>query len=114
MTYEIICHYVCIPTLDSAYNEKKIVEILFHYRQLFIKGDVFIGEWGIFGAEVFLCYSRFFVKGDFIIGRVECIRISLLTNMCLHSCTTGGSRLSRTAVKPDSHLARIFLPNFFV
>ena len=35
-------------------------------------GNVFIGEWGIFGAEVFLHYSQFFIKGHFIIGRVEC------------------------------------------
>ena len=42
------------------------------YRWLFIKGNVFIGEWGIFGAEVFLHYSQFFIKGDFIIGGVEC------------------------------------------
>ena len=62
-----------VVTLNSAYNEKKYVEILLHYRQLFIKGDVFIGEWGIFGAEVFLHYNRFFIKGNFIIGRVECI-----------------------------------------
>ena len=59
-------------TLNPAYNEKKYVEILPHYSWLFIKGDVFIGEWGIFGAEVFLRYSQFFVKGDFIIGGVEC------------------------------------------
>ena len=39
---------------------------------LFVKGNVFIGKRGIFGAEVFLCYRRFFVKSDFIIGRVEC------------------------------------------
>ena len=44
-------------TLDSAYNEKKYVEILLHYRWLFVEGDVFIGEWGIFGAHVFLRYS---------------------------------------------------------
>ena len=48
------------------------MEILLHYRLLFIKGDVFISEWGIFGAEVFLHYSQFFVKGNFIIGGVEC------------------------------------------
>ena len=41
--------------------------------QLFANGDIFIGEWGVFGAEVFLCYSRFFVKGDFVIGRVDCM-----------------------------------------
>ena len=62
-----------IGTLNSTYNEKKYAKILLHYRQLFVKGNVFIGEWGIFGAEVFLCYSRFFVKGDFVIGGVECI-----------------------------------------
>ena len=59
-------------TLNSTYNEKN-VEILPRYRQLFVKGDVFIGEWGIFGAEVFLRYSRFFVKGDFVVGGVECM-----------------------------------------
>ena len=52
---------------------KKNAEILLCYRWLFVKGSVFIGEWGIFGAEGFLCYSRFFVKGNFVIGRVECI-----------------------------------------
>ena len=50
-----------IYTLNCAYNEKKYVEILLHYRQLFVKGDVFIGEWGIFGAEVFLHYCQFFI-----------------------------------------------------
>ena len=60
-------------TLNSAYNEKKYAEILLRYRRLFIKGDVFIGEWGIFGAEIFLHYRQFFVKSNFIIGRVECI-----------------------------------------
>ena len=52
--------------------KKKYAEILPHYRQLFIKGNVFIGEWGIFGTEVFLHYSRFFIKGNVIIGGVEC------------------------------------------
>ena len=51
---------------------KKCVEIFLHYRWLFIKGDVIIGEWRIFGVEVFLHYSWFFIKGDFVIGRVEC------------------------------------------
>ena len=46
--------------------------ILLHYRWLFIKGNVFISEWGKSGVEIFLHYSRFFVKGDFIIGGVEC------------------------------------------
>ena len=54
-------------------TEKKYAEILLRYRQLFVKGEVFISEWGIFSAEVFLRYSRFFVKGNFIIGEVECI-----------------------------------------
>ena len=52
---------------------KKYAENLLHYRQLFVKGDVFIGEWHVFGVEVFLCYSQFFIKSNFIIGRVECI-----------------------------------------
>ena len=43
-----------------------------HYRWLFGKGNIIIGEWEIFGVEVFLHYSQFFVKGDFIIGGVEC------------------------------------------
>ena len=57
-------------TLNSAYN-KKNVEILLCYRQLFVKGDIIIDEWGIFGVEIFLHYSQFFIKGNFIIGRVE-------------------------------------------
>ena len=60
-------------TLNSTYNEKKYAKILLCYRQLFIKGDVFIGVCGIFGADISLCYSRFFVKGDFVIGGVDCI-----------------------------------------
>ena len=59
-------------TLNSTYNEKKYAEILLHYRWVFVKDNVLIGEWGIFGAEVFLHYSQFFVKGDFVIGGVEC------------------------------------------
>ena len=39
---------------------------------LFIKGDIFIGKWSIFGVEVFLRYSQFFVKGNFVWGGVEC------------------------------------------
>ena len=48
------------------------MEILLCYRWFFVKGDVFIGERGIIGAEVFLCYRQFFIKSDFIIGGVEC------------------------------------------
>ena len=61
-----------VITLNSTYNEKKYVEILLHYRLLFVKGDIIIGEWGIFGVGIFLCYSQFFIKGDFVIGGVEC------------------------------------------
>ena len=64
-------HKVCC-TLNSAYNEKKYVEILLCFRRLFVKGDIIIGEWSILGVEIFLHYSQFFIKGDFIIGRVEC------------------------------------------
>ena len=34
-----------LNTLNSTYNEKKYAEILLRYRWLFIKGNVFIGEW---------------------------------------------------------------------
>ena len=61
-----------LVTLNSAYNEKKYADILLRYRWLFVKGNVIIGEWDIFGVEVFLCYSQFFVKDNFIIGGVEC------------------------------------------
>ena len=61
-----------LHTLNSAYNKKKYAEILLHYRWVFIKGNVFIGEWDIFGAGVFLHYSQFFIKGNFVIGRIEC------------------------------------------
>ena len=67
------CSYVqlaCI-TLNSAYN-KKYAEISLHYRWLFVKDNIFIGKWEIFGAEVFLCYNKFFIKGDLIIDGVEC------------------------------------------
>ena len=58
------------------------MEILLRYRRLVVKGDVFIGERGIFGAEIFLRYRQFFVKSDFIIGRVECMAdVSLMTVM---------------------------------
>ena len=63
---------VLLSTLNSTYNEKTFAEIFLHYRQLFIKGNVFIDEWEIFGAEVFLHYSQFFIIGDFIIDGVEC------------------------------------------
>ena len=53
-------------------QRKKYAEILLHYRQLFVKCDVNIGGWGIFGVEIFLRYSQIFVKGNFVIGRVEC------------------------------------------
>ena len=48
------------------------MKIFLHYRWLFIKDDTFIGEWEIFGAEVFLCHSQFFIKGNFIIDGGEC------------------------------------------
>ena len=35
---------VALHTLNSAYNEKKYVEILLCYRRLFVKGDAFIEE----------------------------------------------------------------------
>ena len=50
---------------------------MLHYRQLFIKGNIIIGEWGIFGVRIFLHYNQFFIKGDFVIGRVECMSIMI-------------------------------------
>ena len=45
-----------------VYNKNKYAEILLCYRQLFVKGDVFIGEWDVFGAEVFLVIVNFSLK----------------------------------------------------
>ena len=56
-----------------------MLEILLPYRQLFVQGNVFIGEWGIFGADIFLHYSRVFGKCDFVIGGVEC---TFILNSC--------------------------------
>ena len=53
--------------------KKNMQRFCFISRWLFIKGDVFIGVCGIFGADIFLHYSQFFVKGNFVIGGVECI-----------------------------------------
>ena len=39
--------------IHSTLPIKKYVEILLHYRWLFIKGGVFIGEWGIFWCRGF-------------------------------------------------------------
>ena len=36
--------------------KKKYGEIFLHYRWLFIKGDIIIGELEIFGAQVFIHY----------------------------------------------------------
>ena len=92
---EILEKTAVLFTLNSAYNEKKYAEILLCYRWLFVKGNVFISERGVFGAEVFLHYRRFFVKSDFIIGGVECILIIIYVNLCncLLSPRPGGSNL---------------------
>ena len=60
-----------VHTLNSAYNEKNYAENLLHYRWLFVKGNVIVSVWGIFGVEIFLRYSRYFVKGNFVIGGVH-------------------------------------------
>ena len=44
-------------TLSSAYNEKNVQRFCFIIGWLLIKGSVIIGEWGVFGVEIFLCYS---------------------------------------------------------
>ena len=58
---------------------KKNMQILLRYRQLFVKGNVFIGERGIFGAEVFLHYRQFFIKSNFVIGGVEYIYLATVS-----------------------------------
>ena len=65
-------------------TKKKYVEILLHYRWLFIRGDVIICEWGIFSVDIFLHYSWFFIKGNFIIGRVQCTLHTLSIPIYLH------------------------------
>ena len=79
--------YMHTFTLNSACNKKKYAEILLRYMWLFVKGDVFIGKRGIFGAEVFLCYRQFFIKNDFVIGGVECMHLCMYAYMLtyLHS-----------------------------
>ena len=62
------------------------MEIFLCYRQLFVEGDVFMGEWEIFVVEVFLCYSPFFIKGNFIIGRIECTDHSFVIVLVLILC----------------------------
>ena len=49
-------------TFNSAYNRKKYEEIFLCYRQLSVKGNVFIGEWEIFGAEVSFIIADFSLK----------------------------------------------------
>ena len=48
-----VCAYF---TFNSAYNEKN-ADTFLRYKWLFAKGDAIIGEWEIFGVEVFLRYS---------------------------------------------------------
>ena len=94
-------------TLDSAYNEKKYAEILLCYRQLFVKGNVFIGEWGIFGAEVFLCYSQFFIKGNFIRGRVECTYFENQSPYVAHLQNTA-TQVEHLSTRTDPSTIKLF------
>ena len=48
--YTVVVH-LADYTFNSAYKKNKYAEILLHYRWLFIKGDIIIGEWGIFGGD---------------------------------------------------------------
>ena len=57
-------------TLNSAYNEKQCAGILLCYRQLYIKGNITIGEWGIFGVDTILQKSGVIYR--FRCGRVDC------------------------------------------
>ena len=59
-------------TLNSTYNEKNMWRFSFIIGGFLLRGNIFIGELEIFGAEVFLCYSQFFDKDDFVVDGVEC------------------------------------------
>ena len=48
---------ICLGTLNSAYNEKNMRRFSFIIYGFFIKGNIIIGEWEIFGVKVFLHYS---------------------------------------------------------
>ena len=39
--------------------KKKYAEILLCYRLLFVKGNIIIGEWGIFGLEISFVIADF-------------------------------------------------------
>ena len=51
-----------VCTLNSSYNENKYVEILLHYRLLFVKGNAFIGEWGILVQRFPFVTANFLLK----------------------------------------------------
>ena len=51
-------------------TKKKYAEIFLRYRWLFIKSNVVIGEWKIYGAELSFLYSRFFRQRQLHIGGV--------------------------------------------
>ena len=53
------------------------MEILLCYRQLFVKGDVFIGEWVHLVWLFSFIIADFLFKCNFVIGRVECIDVKL-------------------------------------
>ena len=91
------CFLSLSSTLNSAYNEKKYAEILLCYSWLFVKGDIFIGKRGIFGAEVFLHYRRFFVESDFVICGVVCISFS-------HFLFSSSQILGPFTLKPETKL----------
>ena len=57
-----------------------------------------------------LQYLKYSSSFDYLHYVQVCIDYILLRSNFLY---TGGSRLSRTAVKPDSRLARIFVAKFF-
>ena len=61
----------------------------------------------IYHIEMFHIFQFLFFKW----GMLSIIVLSVVENT--QDCHTGGSRLSCTVAKPDSHLARIFVAKFF-
>ena len=49
---QLIYHLQCEIHSTLPITKKKYAEILLHYRWLFVKGDIIISEWGIFGVEI--------------------------------------------------------------
>ena len=54
-------------------RKKKYAEILLHYRQLFIKGNIIIGEWKYLVWKFSFIIADFSLNATLFIGGVECM-----------------------------------------